>query len=114
MTRISKASWLTVMFPPSPLDSSCGRVAPTCIKPLSGLHNWRVDAYVSGMRKTPKETIKIRRLPEKGEIIQVPLLVTRVGRNAFDTADVITVRIPGSPVPVTVNAEYLLGEDAED
>jgi hypothetical protein len=66
------------------------------------------------MRKTPKETIKIRRLPQKGELIEVPLLVTRVGRNAYDTADVITVKIPGSPTPVTVNAEYLLGEDTDD
>jgi hypothetical protein len=58
--------------------------------------------------KTPKETIKIRRLPVKGAKLLVPLEVTRTGRNTFDTADTITIRIPGASTPVTINAEYLL------
>ena len=43
----------------------------------------------------------------------VPLTVTRTGRNPSNTADTIAVRIPGFGTPVTVNAEYLLGGDAE-
>jgi hypothetical protein len=65
-------------------------------------------------RKSPKDVVKIRRLPKKGEILEVPLVVTRVGRNSHDTADTITVRIPGFSTPVTVNAEYLLGEEKDD
>jgi hypothetical protein len=41
----------------------------------------------------------------------VPLEVTRVGRNGYDTADVITVRIPGFATPVTIDASYILGDD---
>lgn len=58
--------------------------------------------------KTPKETIKIRRLPTKGAKLLVPLEVTRTGRNGHDTADTITIRIPGSQTPVTIVADYLL------
>jgi hypothetical protein len=69
--------------------------------------------------KTPKETIKIRRLPVKGAKLLVPLEVTRTGRNTFDTADTITIKIPGASTPVTIVADYLLEAatevvDAED
>jgi hypothetical protein len=58
---------------------------------------------------TPQETIKVRRLPAKGDRIPVTVEVTRVGRNSFDTADTITIRLPGHSTPVTVNADLLLG-----
>ena len=58
--------------------------------------------------KTPKETIKIRRLPVKGQKLLVPLEVTRTGRNGFDTADTITIKVPGFNTPVTIVADYIL------
>jgi hypothetical protein len=60
---------------------------------------------------TPRETVKVRRLPAKGDKIPLTVEVTRVGRNSFDTADTITIRIPGHATPVTVNADLLLGLD---
>lgn len=67
-----------------------------------------------GKTKTPKETIKIRRLPVKvGAKLLVPLEVTRTGRNTFDTADTITIKVPGASTPVTINADYLLAAAAD-
>ena len=67
---------------------------------------------------TPRETIKIRRsdrpatrLPPVGSKIPIEATVTRHGRNSHDTADTITIRIPGFDIPVTVNAAYLTGEE---
>jgi hypothetical protein len=68
---------------------------------------------------TPRETINIRRsdkpatrLPPVGSKIPIEATVTRHGRNAYDTADTITIRIPGVETPVTVTAKYLgLGDD---
>lgn len=68
---------------------------------------------------SPQETIKIRRsarpatkLPPVGSKIPIEATVTRHGRNSFDTADTITIRIPGFETPVTVTAKYLgLGDD---
>ena len=57
--------------------------------------------------KSPKETIKVNRLPRPGEEITLRARVTRTGRNGYDTGDTITVRIPGYPAPVTINAAYL-------
>lgn len=59
---------------------------------------------------TPRETVKVRRLPAKGDKISLTAEVTRVGRNGFDTADTITLRIPGYGIPLTINADLLLGE----
>ena len=61
-------------------------------------------------KRTPKDTIKVRRLPPVGEKIMVPVEVTRHGMNSFGTAETITIRIPGFATPVTVTAKYLLGE----
>lgn len=58
--------------------------------------------------KTPKETIQINRLPVKGQKLLVPLEVMRTGRNGHDTADTITIKVPGSSTPVTIVADYLL------
>ena len=57
---------------------------------------------------TPKETIQIRRLPKPGEKILVELEVKRTGRNTHDTADTVTVEIPGfAGVKVTATWDYL-------
>jgi hypothetical protein len=37
--------------------------------------------------------------------------ITRIGRNSYDTADVVTIRIPGFATPVTILADYLIGDD---
>lgn len=62
-------------------------------------------------KRTPKDTVKVRRLPQVGEEILIKAIVTRTGRNRFDTADTITVRIADHPAPVTATAKYLLGEE---
>jgi hypothetical protein len=59
----------------------------------------------------PKDVVKVRRLPAKGDKLNLTVEVARVGRNGHDTADTITIRIPGFGTPVTVNAEYLLKGD---
>lgn len=64
---------------------------------------------------TPKSSLRIKRpaapaLPAVGETILVRALVTRTGRNRWDTADTITVRIADHPVPITATAKYLIGE----
>jgi hypothetical protein len=61
--------------------------------------------------RTPKETIKGRRLPKVGEAITITATVVRTGRNTHDTADTVTLRIPGFDTPVTVNPAYLEAED---
>jgi hypothetical protein len=84
---------------------------------------------MSAKTRTPKETVKIRRLPAErldagtkgtggqsakfkvGDEITLKATVTRTGRNTYGTADVVTVRIPGAPAPLTLPAEYLEGED---
>lgn len=50
---------------------------------------------------------KTRKLPKVGDEITIRARVTRVGRNAVDTAATITLRIPGYDVPVTVAADRL-------
>jgi hypothetical protein len=63
--------------------------------------------------RTPKSTVKTRRrLPKEGAEILLRARVTRLGRNSWDTGDTITVRIPGHPVPVTIEANYLNELDA--
>jgi hypothetical protein len=71
--------------------------------------------YVSGMAKSPvpspREKLTIRRLPPVGTKIPLNVEVVRHGRNGHDTADTITIRIPGFGTPVTVNADYLVGDE---
>jgi hypothetical protein len=62
-------------------------------------------------KRTPKATVKVRRLPKVGEEITLKATVTRTGRNTYGTADVVTVRIPGAPAPLTLPAEYLESEE---
>jgi hypothetical protein len=53
----------------------------------------------------PQETIKIRRLPTKGEPVTITGTVTRVDE------ETVTFRIPGYDIPVTVKAAYLTKAD---
>jgi hypothetical protein len=46
-----------------------------------------------------------------GTKIPLNVEVVRHGRNGHDTADTITIRIPGFGTPVTVNADYLVGDE---
>jgi hypothetical protein len=87
------------------------------------LNNSQCALYIPDMPSrsvpTPQETLKIRRsdqpatkLPPVGSKIPIEATVTRHGRNSYDTADTITIRIPGFETPVTVTAKYLgLGDD---
>lgn len=61
--------------------------------------------------RPPENTITVRRLPKEGEEITLRAKVTATGRNGHDTADTITVRIPGFAYPVTILADSLREED---
>ena len=54
----------------------------------------------------PQETIKIRRLPTKGEPVTITGTVTRSDENT------LTFRIPGYNIPVTIKAAYLSKDDS--
>ena len=62
-------------------------------------------------KRTLKDAIKIKRLPQIGQQITLKATVTRTGRNTFDTADVVTVTIPGAPAPITIPADYLSADE---
>lgn len=47
-------------------------------------------------------------LPQPGDEITIRVTVTRVGRNTADTADTVTIEIPGFDTPVTAAADRLL------
>lgn len=73
-----------------------------------GLNISESDQYIRGMPKrppNPQETIKIRRLPTKGEPVTITGTVTRAD------GDTVTFRIPGYDIPVTVKAAYLSKQD---
>lgn len=60
--------------------------------------------------QTPREKVKVRRLPKVGDELTIKVQVTKTGRNAGDTADTVTIRLPGFEYPVTALADYLLDE----
>jgi hypothetical protein len=62
-------------------------------------------------RRTPKETLQIKRLPQKGDKLPLTVEVTRTGRNTWDTGDTVTIRIPGYDYPVTIRASALKGDE---
>lgn len=59
------------------------------------------------MPKTPKETIKIRRLPVKGDRLNLKVEVLRVAEPEGSHEGMVTLRIPGALAPVTIPANYL-------
>lgn len=60
---------------------------------------------------SPKQTIKIRRLPTKGEPLKLTVEVLRVAEPAGSHEGMVTLRIPGALAPVTIPANYLPKED---
>ncbi len=67
---------------------------------------------MSTPRKSPKDTIKIRR-PKQfkvGDEVLIPAKVTRIGRNTADTADAVTVELRVGQ-KVTANPEFLFGSE---
>lgn len=60
---------------------------------------------------SPKETIKIRRLPTKGSTIRIEAEVTRVAEPEGAHQGYVTLRIPGAPAPVTIPASFLPNVD---
>lgn len=59
------------------------------------------------MAKSPKDTIKIRRLPKVGDEILIRATVTRVAEPEGAHHGKVTYRAPGAPAPVTVDAQYV-------
>lgn len=65
--------------------------------------------------RSPKSTLKVRRsLPKTGDEVWIKATVTRTGRNSFDTADTITLKIGDHPAPVTASAKYVLDGYEDD
>lgn len=59
--------------------------------------------------RTPKSTVKVRRLPKVGDTIMVPATVTRV--QGEDERASVTIRIKATGHLETAAAKYLLGEE---
>jgi hypothetical protein len=58
-------------------------------------------------QKTPKEAVKVRRLPIKGETLQLSAEVTRVAKPQGSHEGLVTLRIAGYPSPITIPASLL-------
>ncbi len=56
---------------------------------------------------SPKDTIKIRRLPAKGDRLKLTVEVIRVAEPEGAHQGMVTLRIPGALAPVTIPAHYL-------
>ena len=63
------------------------------------------------MAKSPRETIKIRRLPKKGDKIMIEVEVTRVDEPEGSHQGRVTYRVPGHSTPITVAAGYVPADD---
>jgi len=48
---------------------------------------------------TPRETIKVRRLPAKGDTLKLTAEVVRVAESEDGRQGLVTIRIPGLPDP---------------
>lgn len=56
---------------------------------------------------SPKDTIKIRRLPKVGDRITIEVEVTRVDEPEGGHQGRVTYRVPGGAAPITVSAGYI-------
>jgi hypothetical protein len=61
---------------------------------------------------TPRETIKINRLPATGDTLKLTAEVVRVAEGEGGRQGLVTVRIPGYPIPISIAESYL--RDAVD
>jgi hypothetical protein len=71
--------------------------------------------YILGMansRKSPQDTLKIHRLPKKGQTVRIEAEIVRVDAAEGTGHDRVTFRIAGYPIPVTIDARHLA--DADD
>ena len=60
----------------------------------------------------PKETIKIRHLPAKGDRLRLTVEVLRVVEPEGGHHGMVTLRVPGALAPITIPANFLT--DADD
>jgi hypothetical protein len=63
------------------------------------------------MAKSPRETIKIRRLPTKGSTVRIEAEVTRVAQPEAGHHCRVTLRIPGYGTPITIPASFLADDN---
>lgn len=63
---------------------------------------------------SPKDTIKIRRLPTKGSTVRIEAEVTRVAEPEGGHQGRVTLRIPGYGTPITIPASFLPSDEAGD
>jgi len=61
--------------------------------------------------KSPKDAIKIRRLPVIGERIKLTVEVTRVSEPEGEHYGMVTLRVPGALAPITIPANFLPTEE---
>ena len=59
--------------------------------------------------RTPRSTVKVRRLPKVGDTIMIPVKVTRVAGENDDAQ--VTVRLPGNGQLSTTKAQWLFDEE---
>ena len=79
---------------------------------MSGLNFSESDHYLSAMPnkpRSPKSTVKVRRLPSVGDTIMIPVKVTRVAGDDEDAQ--VTVRLPGNAQLSTTKAKWLLDNE---
>ena len=69
-------------------------------------------AYIQGMAKSPKDAFKIRRLPVKGQRLNLTVEVIRVAEPEGSHEGLVTLRVPGALAPITIPANFLPDDDA--
>jgi len=55
----------------------------------------------------PRETIKVSRLPAKGDTLKLTAEVVRLAEGEDGRQGLVTVRIPGYPIPISLPESYL-------
>lgn len=64
--------------------------------------------------KSPRETVKIRRLtPKEGDTIQLTGTITKVRDNDNPLLSKVTLRIQGYGIPITLSGATLFGEEPD-
>ena len=67
--------------------------------------------YLTDMARLPKDTVKIRRLPVKGDRLRLTVEVLRVAEPEGSHEGLVTLRVPGALAPITIPANFLPDED---
>lgn len=116
--RIPLSNVPLVLRSSSPPSREGPHSAPTCLTAGRGLickvHQLpQAIGYASLMSsnpRTPKSTLKVRRLPKVGDTMVIPATVTRIAGD--DASAAMTVRIKASGHLTTARAEHLLNDNA--